>query len=70
MSLSTTTINKLADVLAPSIVDWLIQAEYLTDTIPPFIDSALKDYVGELEPELASELACAIYERICLTTTE
>ena len=68
--LSTHTIHKLADALAPSVVDWLTQAEYLTETIPPFIDSALQEYVGELDPELHCELSCAIFERIYLTTTK
>jgi len=68
--LSTQTIHKLADALAPAVVHWLIQAEYLTETIPPFIDSALQEYVGELDPELHCELSCAIFERICLTSTK
>lgn len=68
--LSTITINKLADALAPVVVDWLIQSEYLIETIPPFIDSALADYMGQLDPTLQSELACSIFERICLTTAE
>ena len=67
-ALSTITINKLADALAPAVVDYLIQSEYLTETIPPFIDSALADYMGELDPELQSELAYSIFERICITT--
>ena len=68
--LSTTTISKLADALAPSVVDWLIEVEYLTDTIPPFIDQFLADYMGQLDPALQSELGCLIFERICLATAE
>ena len=68
--LSDLTIEKLADALAPAVVDWLIQAEYLTETIPPFIDSALQEYVGELDPALHSDLSLAIFERIRLTTTK
>jgi len=60
----------MADVLAPEVVRFLIETEFLTDALPVPLEAALKEILGDADDILLSELSCCIFERIELTTTQ
>lgn len=66
MSLSTSTIHKLAEVLTSDVVDYIYKddrwVEFMMDVIP----DALNAKLGELDNDLLIEISTCIMDRIVL----
>jgi hypothetical protein len=68
MSLSTKTLNLLANSLAPTVAEKIMQSEefieFLHTMIPPLIESEL----GEVEDDLHFDLSLMVMEKMYLKT--
>jgi len=65
MALSHQTINKLASVLVPEVIDYIYQDERWCEFMHEVIPDALQEQFGEIDEELKFQLAMCIMDRIC-----
>lgn len=66
MALSNKTMNRLADAMAPEVVNYILEDDRWTEFIVELISDAIVAKLGILEGDLHGELAYSISERLLL----
>ena len=66
MSLSDSTVHKLADVLTPEIIQFIYKDERWIEFMMEMIPEFLGNQFGEMDEELMVDLSQCIMERIIL----
>lgn len=67
MSLSNATVKKLADALAPEVIEYIFNDDRWTEFLIEMISDAVVEKMGQLEGDLHGELSYCISERILLS---
>ena len=66
MTLSNTTIIKLADALSDDVASYITQDERFFDLMVELIPDAIHAKLGDVDVQIAAELSMCISERIAL----
>jgi hypothetical protein len=66
MALSDKTMNRLADALAPEVVEYILEDDRWTEFMVELISDAIVAKLGTLDGDLHGELAYSISERLLL----
>lgn len=66
MALSTDTIIRLSDALSQDVADYIVQDERFFDLMVELIPEAITAKLGDLDMNVAAELAICISERLAL----
>ena len=66
MALSTNAICRLAEVLAPEVVDYIYNDERFYELMMEIVPDAIADKLGNVDDSVAAELTMAISERIAI----
>ena len=64
MTLSNKTFQKLADALAPEVVDYIFADERWVELMHEIIPDAVKDKLGDVDENILLELSLCIMDRI------
>lgn len=67
MALSNKTVNRLADAMAPEVVEYILEDDRWTEFMVELISDAIVSKLGTLDGDLHGELAYSISERMILT---
>ena len=66
MALSDKTVNRLADAMAPEVVNYILEDDRWTEFMVELISDAIVAKLGTLDGDLHGELAYSISERLLL----
>ena len=66
MSLSHSSLNKIADALAPEVAEYIFNSDEWIEFLTEQISCAVVDKLGELDVDLHGNLCYAIGERLIL----
>lgn len=69
MSLSHSSLIKIADALAPEVSDYIFNSDEWIEFLIEQISNAVVEKLGELDPDLHGNLCYAISEKLVLKTT-
>ncbi len=69
MSLSHSSLIKIADALAPEVAEYIFNSDEWIEFLIEQISNAVVENLGELDPDLHGNLCYAISERLVLKTT-
>lgn len=69
MTLSVSTVRKLADTLTPEVVEDILANEKVIEVLYEIVPEIIKNHMGEVEDDLLYELSLCIMDNIYLKTT-
>lgn len=69
MTLSNKTIQSLAEVLAPEVIDYIHEDERYAEFMMEIIPDAIQDKLGPISVELMNELPMCVMDRIAFRKT-
>jgi hypothetical protein len=64
MTLSNKTIQSLAEVLAPEVIDYIHEDERYAEFMMEILPDAIQDKLGQISEELMNDLPFCIMDRI------
>jgi len=64
MTLSTTTISKIADALKPEVIEHIYMNEKFTQCMQELIVEAIDAKMGEMDEDLLFDLGMLMFDRI------
>ena len=66
MSLSASTISKIADALKPEIINHIYENEKFAECMQELVSDALTSVMGEMDEDLYFDLGMTLFDRITL----
>jgi hypothetical protein len=69
MTLSVSTVRKLAETLTPEVVEDILTDSKVIELLHEIIPETIKNHMGEVEEDLLYELSLCIMDNIYLKTT-
>lgn len=69
MTLSVSTVRKLADTLTPEVVEDVLSDPRVIELLQEVVPTSIKNHMGEVEDDLLFELSLCIMDSIYLKTT-
>jgi hypothetical protein len=66
MALSNSTVSKLADALAPEVIDHIYMSDRWVEFMHEVVPDAVKEKLGDLDDDLMFDLSMMIMDKICL----
>lgn len=70
MTLSTSTVRKLADTLSAEVVESILSDERVIELLHEIVPETIKSHMGEVEEDLLYELSLCIMDNIYLKSTK
>ena len=64
MSLSASTISKIADALKPEIINHIYENEKFAECMQQLVSEALTGVMGEMDEDLYFDLGMVIFDRL------
>ena len=66
MALSNQTIQNLASAIAPEVIDYIEKSEEYVEFMMEMLPQAIKEKLGPIDEQLATELEFCVMDRIYL----
>jgi len=64
MKLSHSSVTKIADALKPTIIEYLISSDNVTQALQDGVADGIREIMGDMDEDLFFEIGMLVFDRI------
>jgi len=64
MKLSHSSVTKIADALKPTIIEYLISSDNVTQALQDGVAEGIREIMGDMDEDLFFEIGMLVFDRI------